>query len=67
MAAHGESTAECHIILGDHHCAGLAIYRANVFKLLRDPKGFRLPANREAVFDRPEQFLEHHHGIPLDP
>lgn len=58
-AAHGEATADCHALKGPQ-CAGMAIYRANVAKLPRDPKALKLPADREAVFATPSEFKEHH-------
>lgn len=59
--AHGEGGAGCHA-LGGPECAGLAIYRANVVKSLRDPKAFRLPVDRGAVFTSPSEFIDHHSG-----
>lgn len=58
-AAHGESTIECHTLLGAQ-CAGSAIYRANVCKLPRDPGTLRLPANRLEVFSSRAEFVAHH-------
>ncbi len=63
--AHGETQFECHTkhdaSTGDaHQCAGSAIYRANVCKSPRDPDTLQLPANREAVFSSPMEFLKHH-------
>jgi hypothetical protein len=58
-AAHGEATADCHTLAGPQ-CAGLAIYRANVLKRPRNPAALTLPADREAVFARPDEFLNHH-------
>lgn len=63
--AHGEGVSECHTLVGPgsekYHCAGLAIYRANVCKSPRDPLAFRLPVNREIVFSFGE-FKKHHEG-----
>lgn len=57
--AHSDATAECHT-RAPHRCAGLAIYRANVFKSVRDPDEMRLPADRERVFASPAEFIAHH-------
>jgi hypothetical protein len=57
--AHGEARIECHTLVGAQ-CAGAAIYRANVFKLPRDPSLLRLPADRERVFSNKTEFWEHH-------
>jgi hypothetical protein len=58
--AHGEGFAECHTTTIDAACAGLAIYRANVAKVVRDAGALRLPPDRQRVFDGPEQFRVHH-------
>jgi len=62
--AHGESTADCHALKSEDDepwaCAGLAIYRRNVGKSVRDPEALRLPADRERVFTTPMEFKEHH-------
>ena len=57
--AHGENLVACHVI-DNQQCAGLAIYRANVVKLVHDPDVLRLPADREKVFANPMQFTAHH-------
>ncbi len=62
--AHGEGTSECHVHTGVS-CAGLAIYRANVCKSVRDPSALSLPPDRKAVFSMPSEFLEHHQ-LPID-
>jgi hypothetical protein len=56
---HGEARIECHTKIGAQ-CAGAAIYRANVCKLVRDPEALKLPADRTRVFARPSEFIEHH-------
>lgn len=67
--AHGENLVECHALkpagaLRRVECAGLAVYRANVCKLVRPVPGastpLTLPADRVRVFARPTEFLEHH-------
>jgi hypothetical protein len=58
-AAHGESTSECHTLLGAQ-CAGMAIYRANMCKLPRNQSALKLKADRENVFATPKEFLNHH-------
>jgi hypothetical protein len=61
--AHGEGRADCHATIqadGDAwQCAGLAIYRANVCKSVRDETQMRLPADRVKVFGFGE-FMKHH-------
>jgi hypothetical protein len=59
QAAHGESRAECHTV-SNQQCAGMAIYRANVHKVVRDPSVLSLPANRVSVFASFTEFLNHH-------
>src|SRR6478609_9415624 len=58
-SAHGEDMTYCHTVLGPQ-CAGLAIYRANVCKIPRDPEALRLPKDCETVFASPNEFLDHH-------
>lgn len=41
-------------------CAGSAIMFSNMCKRSRDPRRAKLPADRETVFSRPEEFLAHH-------
>ena len=60
---HGETIIECHVH-PDVQCAGAAIYRANVCKRLRDRKALTLPADRESVFARPTEFVDHHEKSP---
>jgi hypothetical protein len=62
--AHSDDTAECHTRLNDEHCAGLAIYRANVCKMARGDNPKAEP-DREAVFSSPMEFHEYHTGEPL--
>lgn len=57
--AHGDERIDCHTLTGAQ-CAGAAIYRANVAKRPRDPETLVLPANRERVFARPDEFRAHH-------
>lgn len=57
--AHGETDVECHITEG-HQCAGIAIYRANVCKVVKDRDTRILNPDREAVFALPQQFKDHH-------
>lgn len=65
--AHSECREYCHTTSTNHECAGLAIYRANVFKVLRDPTAFQLPADRVKVFGSPAEFLAHHKQVPHAP
>lgn len=62
QAAHGEARVDCHTVKGDPQpqCAGVAIYRANVLKLPRDPETLRLKKNPTVVFDNPADFARHH-------
>lgn len=63
--AHGEGESDCHATISPkgktYQCAGLAIYRANVCKSVRDPNVLRLPADRVKVFSFGE-FKKHHEG-----
>lgn len=63
--AHGEGRAECHVHISAQ-CAGLAIYRANMAKIPRDPNALQLPADRERVFASPQQFRDHHEDLHKD-
>jgi hypothetical protein len=66
--AHGEGSADCHGTMqvdgSPWSCAGLAIYRANVCKSVRDPEALRLPPNRASVFSWSSEFLDHHKRTP---
>lgn len=61
-AAHGETHVDCHTLIGPQ-CAGVAIYRANVCKLPRDPEQLRLPADRTRVFPNAAAFRDHHRRL----
>lgn len=52
---HSHAPVACHAIKGTQ-CAGVAIYRTNVVQRA----DFRLPADREAVFATPMEFVEWH-------
>jgi hypothetical protein len=54
--AHSDAPILCHVDQ-EWHCAGAAIYRANVVQ--RDAP-FLLPPNKDIVFDHPDQFVAHH-------
>lgn len=58
-----EDTADCHTLSGAQ-CAGLAIFRANICKVPRDPKAFRLPRDKKDCFATPNEFLDHHKDVP---
>lgn len=64
-AAMSDAKVACHTKVGldgkPHQCAGIAIYRANVCKLPRDPEVMRLPPDHEAVFGFNE--FQSHHGL----
>lgn len=62
MTAHGDHEMPCHTLKGAH-CAGAAIYRANVCKRPRFDN-FRLPADQENVFSTPMEFKAHHEAKP---
>ncbi len=57
--AHSETSYRCHAKIGPH-CAGLAIFRANVLKELRDRDAFRLPPDKKKVFSGDNEFIEYH-------
>lgn len=59
QTAHSEATVECHTD-APRLCAGIAIYRTNVAKMLRDPEVPKLRMDRTTVFDSPKQFIRHH-------
>lgn len=50
---------DCHVHTG-RQCAGAAVYRRNTCKMPRDQTILVLPADREAVFASPAEFLDHH-------
>lgn len=54
---HSDQRVECHVHNGSR-CAGVAIYRTNVCKY--QPPEDKLPADAVTVFDRPQQFIDHH-------
>lgn len=60
--AHSDEIVQCHVH-GNVQCAGMAIYRRNVFKLVMPP-GLVLPADRELVFANRMEFVEHHSQMP---
>lgn len=57
--AHHDTHVECHVY-SDVQCAGIAIYRANLCKLPRDPSILVLPPDTKTIFANPREFLEHH-------
>jgi hypothetical protein len=57
--AHSDERIDCHTKIGPQ-CAGAAIYRENVCKSPRDKSVLLLPQNKEKVFGRMQEFLEHH-------
>lgn len=62
--AHSDHVVNCHMIKRTQ-CAGMAIYRANVFKRTL-PLNIQLPKDHEAVFSNPMEFLAHHSRNPAD-
>lgn len=64
-AVHSDSLMVCHVH-PNVQCAGAAIYRRNVCKLLQDPSLLVLPADRQLVFATPMEFTKHHSnpGVP---
>lgn len=72
-AAHGDNAIECHTRVGRSgqfiHCAGAAIYRANVAKRVREDAWrflkvlpLTLAKDIVKVFATPFEFLKHHRG-----
>lgn len=57
--AMSDSPEPCHATIGPQ-CAGIAIFRANICKVPRDPEVLQLPRDKEAVFAWPNEFIEHH-------
>lgn len=60
--AHSDERVDCHVHAGSR-CAGMAIYRRNVCKW--QPPEDKLPQDKETVFARPEEFVEHHNSEPF--
>lgn len=58
---HSDAQVDCHAIRGQQ-CAGVAIYRKNVVKRVEPPL-LTLPADREAVFATPMEFVEWHTNV----
>jgi hypothetical protein len=62
--AHSEAFVECHALQqpdGDiWECAGIAIFRANICKRLRDPDVMVLPKDTKRVFAWDNEFDAHH-------
>jgi hypothetical protein len=56
--AYSEGYSECHTT--DKRCAGFAIFQANICKVPRDPRAFRLPPDTEVCFANSSEFLTHH-------
>ncbi len=56
--AHSDLRIDCHTKKGPQ-CAGAAIYRSNVLKMIRNGL-LELPANHDKVFSTPMEFLAHH-------
>jgi len=66
--AHSDATFPCHRTIGKRaelQCAGMAIYRANVIKIPRDPAVLKLPQDKTSVFATPVEFVEHHRSLGL--
>lgn len=57
--AHGEESIDCHCTT-NQQCAGAAIFRANIFKSVRDPRALVLPPDKGTVFSWDNEFLDHH-------
>ena len=56
---HSEAMIKCHVC-SNQQCAGAAIYRRNVGKLLRDEKLLVLEKDTTTVFANPMEFKAHH-------
>lgn len=55
-----ESYVECHTKY-PRQCAGLAIFRANLFKRPRLPEILVLEQDKTNVFATPDEFIKHHY------
>lgn len=60
--AHSDTHVECHTI-NNQQCAGLAIYRRNVCKVVAPPL-LTLPKDKEKCFSTPMEFTAHHSAFP---
>lgn len=58
--AHGDDAVECHKS-SKHDCAGMAIFRANVYK--RPREGLILPKDHALVFSNDAEFKAHHEKL----
>lgn len=62
--AHGEGRMECHARKapndGSWHCAGAAIFRANICKVPKDSSILALPGDTKKVFSWDNEFEAHH-------
>ena len=59
--AHSDAAVPCHVH-PNVQCAGIAIFRGNVYKVPRDPEVLRLSPDRTIVFSNNAEFREHHEG-----
>jgi hypothetical protein len=72
ILAVSETKMPCHLTEGDGgmpdgemhpnalQCAGRGIFLSNMCKSPRDKSVLTLPADRDTVFSRPQEFVEHH-------
>lgn len=60
--AHNETVVDCHLHPGKQ-CAGMAVFRANICKSVRDPKALDLPPDKENVFSNGCEFRGHHEQL----
>jgi hypothetical protein len=56
--AKSDDPVPCHT--GSGQCAGIAIFRANIYKLPRFKEVLRLPPNKDLVFGNGEEFIKYH-------
>lgn len=61
---HGNGRVSCHALKQknneDWQCAGAAIFRSNICKLVPDPKALALPSDKINVFSWNDEFEKHH-------
>ncbi len=62
--AHSETWVECHK-RDTRQCAGMAIFRANVFKSPRFKEILILPPDTKLVFANDKEFIDYHRSNPV--
>ncbi len=56
---HGEEYINCHCTT-NQQCAGAAIFRANIIKMVRWAGCLQLPKDKVLVFANTQEFTDHH-------